>query len=65
MALVAGLAPEELLGVGGAFSYPLCRSEDSYLRRERFAGEVARRILCYAQLFWMRGDILLKFLDDE
>lgn len=65
MALLAGFAPQEFLGVGGALCDPLRGGEHANRRDERLPGKIARRVFHHAKVRGMRGDVVLKFLQQK
>lgn len=65
VALLAGLAPEKLLGLGSALNHPLLRRFQTIVRGNQLFRQVAAGIARHAQFGGMRRDVRLQLGDDE
>lgn len=65
MALLTGLAPEKLFGLGGALGDPLRWRKNAHFRREGLSGEVAIRVTRDARFYRVGSNILLEFLQKK
>ena len=65
VALQTCFPPQKLLGIGGAESDPLRRSENPGQRQNRLTGQIPFRIAGFTQFGRVRSDVSTKFAQEE
>src|SRR5712664_79528 len=65
VALLAGLSPKQVFGLGGALRHPLRRSEDANRWRQRLTSQVPTRIALYTHFSWVRGNVFTECPDQK
>src|SRR5260370_23663908 len=65
VALLAGVSPKQVVGLGGALRHPLRRSEDANGWRQRLTSQVATRIALYTHFSWVRGNVFTECSDQK